>query len=673
MLRRNPFSHIPLLLPVLALTIGIICGELKGAFWIAAILAISAGTAALMRHHLVAVFFGAACLGCSESLVLISHGPDYSILNQTVTISGIVTDIKESDTSQSATIIVDKYGADSSSMHPCLKFPLRISVPGFSPSLSDYDRITFRATPHNVEPRRDLPDEIDYADFLLRKHIYMSATVPTDNILGLYPAQGLRAYITGLRSRITTIIYRSNLSTRAKEFVNTALMGNASDLSRDTRQAFSDSGLSHILALSGLHVGIIALVITLALYPLYITGAGKWRALIVITILWLYAAVTGLSPSVTRAVIMMSVFLVGRLLQRRTSSVNSLCFAALVILIADPGALFTIGFQLSFSAVLSILLFTEPLNPIPQRNRIPHNLFAMVTVSASAMLGTALISAYYFHSLPVYFLISNILVSILLPPLLAGSLLLILFSACGWDAIWLCGIIDGLYSCIDFIATWISGLPGATIDHIYFPAYILIPYALSLFLLKLWLNSRRRIYILAISASLLLGIATIFIQPPHQVVKSLYISRDTYRTDLIVHDGSERLLILTTAPNEILSVKEKADFRFHDFMHKRNISSIDIDTTSLKNDNVLVLSGKRIAVLLGKDSLRNKKHSDYALVCRGYRKSITEVVNQYSPDTILLSYDLHPNRLKRYTDECNRLNVPYLSLKERPWSMPLYD
>ena len=216
-------------------------------------------------------------------------------------------------------------------------------------------------------------------------------------------------------------------------FYIATITGDDSFLTDDSREEYSRSGLAHILALSGLHVAIIATVIAALLFPLHLMRQRKLRYIITIVILWIYAIVTGLSPSVTRAVVMTSMFLIALMIERRNSSLNALCFAALVILLFSPMSLYSIGFQLSFCAVASILIFANRMNPISPRHKIAYHFTSLITVSISAMIGTGLISAYYFHTFPVYFLLSNIIVLLILPFVLGGGILLTLLLAFGID------------------------------------------------------------------------------------------------------------------------------------------------------------------------------------------------------------------------------------------------
>ena len=186
----------------------------------------------------------------------------------------------------------------------------------------------------------------------------------------------------------------------------------------------------------------------IALYPLRLCRMRSAASASAIILLWSYAAVTGLSASVTRATVMASVLLMASMLQRRHSPANALCLAAMLIMAFDPTALFTISFQLSFAAVAGILLFARLLNPTAPRRRIAHRLAGIVSVSLSAMLATGAISAYYFHTFPIYFLPANVAVAPLLPLLISGGATAITIEACGGDPVMLNSVVDLLAQCV---------------------------------------------------------------------------------------------------------------------------------------------------------------------------------------------------------------------------------
>ena len=186
-------------------------------------------------------------------------------------------------------------------------------------------------------------------------------------------------------------------------------LGDKSYLSRQTRDLFNLSGGAHVLALSGLHLGIIYAVLTLLL-PL--GRRRKWLSqALILTAIWTYTLIVGMGASVVRAAAMLSVLSVGIVLSRGRASLNTLSLAAIVMLSADPMSLWDVGFQLSFMAVLGILLFYRFLfGLVPVRHRLTRALWGMTAVSLTAQVGTAPLVMYYFGRFACYFLLTNMIV-----------------------------------------------------------------------------------------------------------------------------------------------------------------------------------------------------------------------------------------------------------------------
>ena len=186
-------------------------------------------------------------------------------------------------------------------------------------------------------------------------------------------------------------------------------LGDKSYLSRQTRDLFNLSGGAHVLALSGLHLGIIYAVLTLLL-PL--GRRRKWLSqALILTAIWTYTLIVGMGASVVRAAAMLSVLSVGIVLSRGRASLNTLSLAAIVMLSADPMSLWDVGFQLSFMAVLGMLLFYRFLfGLVPIRHRLTRALWGMTAVSLTAQVGTAPLVMYYFGRFACYFLLTNTIV-----------------------------------------------------------------------------------------------------------------------------------------------------------------------------------------------------------------------------------------------------------------------
>ncbi len=673
---RTPLSLIPLLPVTLLFVLGIVTAHFLSSVWWTGIPLAIAGLLWIRRLHygtILAVAFAAGGINMSV------HSQDDLPTDPTVrTYRGMVTYCKESENSTILYLDLHSYGNIAGDSAVRVSSKAVVVLPSHDHTLRCGDEIAFRASWRKIMPRTDLPDELDPADGYMRHGLRYTSVVKPDDLISAQPSVRLKGRLLRLRDTISDLIFRSSLSGEAKEFINTALTGNSTTFPGDTREIFSKAGLAHILALSGLHVGIISLVAAILLWPLFVARYRKLHTLLTILLLWTYALVTGLSPSVTRAVIMATVFLTAFLLQRRYSTWNALCLAALVILLLDPESLFSIGFQLSFAAVTGILLFADSLNPVSRRHYVWHAAVGGLTISLAAMLGTAVMSAYYFHSLPVYFTLSNILVALLLPFLLGGSILLIIIETMGYDPRWLCDLISWVYDFMETIASFISGLPLSTIDNLYFPAWLMIPATFCILTLWLFIRYRRQTYYLATLALVTITAGLCFLIPKEDTGTALYIGRHTYRTDILIR-VDHKLYLATTAPhNEWESVTDESRFRYRDFMNRRQIDSITSmpfrfqDNLFARNGRLYTVGNRLLCVIHSDSMLRpSPARPDFVLVARGFTGSISKVSEVIPTDTILLGADLHPWRHERYAKECRRLGQPFISLREQPFSIVL--
>ena len=221
-------------------------------------------------------------------------------------------------------------------------------------------------------------------------------------------------------------------------------LGYKEDLSRDTRRAFQRSGAAHILAVSGLHTGLVAgMVMTLLTLggrykPLYHEQGKRIRNSLVLALsIWLYVALTGFTPSVVRSAIMVSTGALAYSCYRQPIGINTLLLSAILILLFRPSDLYSISFQLSFAAVAGILLFEPALRrlfPLPLRSsrfgfRVAEYIRGLLTVSVAAQVFTLPLTLYYFSQTSNLFFVTNLLVIPLAFLLMVSALLLL---TAGW-------------------------------------------------------------------------------------------------------------------------------------------------------------------------------------------------------------------------------------------------
>jgi competence protein ComEC len=188
------------------------------------------------------------------------------------------------------------------------------------------------------------------------------------------------------------------------------LLGIKDDLDDSVSDAYSTSGTLHVLAVSGLHVALIFAILGKILHGLYSVRFGSITALsIQIGATWFYAVLSGFSPSIIRAAVMLSLISIGKNMKRRPSSGNMLLASAFFILIADPDSLFDLGFQLSYLAVTGIIYLAEPIeNLILVKYRLLSLLWESASVTIAAQLFTTPLILYHFGRFPIYFLLANL-------------------------------------------------------------------------------------------------------------------------------------------------------------------------------------------------------------------------------------------------------------------------
>ena len=259
-------------------------------------------------------------------------------------------------------------------------------------------------------------------------------------------------------------------------------LGDKSALTSEVRKTYSATGASHVLALSGLHLGIIYMLLSGLAFGRRRFWLGQS---VIVTCIWAFAFLTGLSPSIVRSATMISIYAIFSVGGRGRSSLNLLAFTAIVILLFDPSALFDMGFQLSFMAVLSILLFMPLVERYwPVKSWIHRWLRGMVGVSVAAQLGVAPLIAYYFGHFSPYFLLTNFIVIPAVTIILYGALLVILIPQLG-------NLLSLLIQMLNKALGWIAQLPCSSIDGLHpsvFKVCMLYVLLLAIYLITLYLS-----------------------------------------------------------------------------------------------------------------------------------------------------------------------------------------
>lgn len=354
-------------------------------------------------------------------------------------------------------------------------FQCRISVEGkdvlayfpkdsLSASLKVADEVRFFTRIQSSHTAGDKLD-FDYATYLYHRGISGTAYIPASGWqkTGRVHSLTLKQKALLLRERMLDNYRKWGVGDGEMPVLAALTLGYKGDLDKETRNAYSVAGIAHVLALSGMHIGILWWMLN-GVLGFVLRGSFRWlRSMIVILLLWAFAYVVGLEASVVRAVVMCMLLELGKLAGSRPLSMNTLAIAAFFMLLYRPFYLFDVSFQLSFVAVASILVF-YPLffKCVNFKNRMARWTWGVISVSGAAQLGTAPLVMYYFSSFSVYFLLTNLVASLLVPLIIYICMCMVLLAPFPSVQVWTVALLNALVSALNLLAGWTSALPGAT-------------------------------------------------------------------------------------------------------------------------------------------------------------------------------------------------------------------
>lgn len=250
----------------------------------------------------------------------------------------------------------------------------------------------------------------------------------------------------------------AGMSKQNIELLSAVVLGEKGAVSPDMKRDFQVSGVAHILVVSGMHIGLIfgLIIWCLGFLPRKLIGtiAG-------LLLLWTYACFTGLAPSVCRATFMYSILFIFKVAGEQYHSISALAISAIVLTLINPLIVYDTGFQMSYTAVLSIALFMPAIPKFNNLPKLPRKLYSVVRVSIAAQILIAPLAMYNFHQFPTYFLLTNLCIVLLLPAVFGLGLFAIIpfiGKAVGW-------ILNGILSFISHVVSFVAALPYSAVTY----------------------------------------------------------------------------------------------------------------------------------------------------------------------------------------------------------------
>ncbi len=336
-------------------------------------------------------------------------------------------------------------------------------------SLKPGDKIVFTPDFSEIKNKGN-PEEFDLKKYLTYNLILSTDFLSSDEwqkIDSDLPI-GTKQKFLRFRDRLIGILKETGLNDDELAVASALTLGYKDKINESLKRSYSSSGAMHILAVSGLHVGIIYGIIVFLLSLFRLNNLKIVKFIIVVSSVWFYALLAGGSPSITRAALMISVFSLGESISKHSNSINSLLLAAFIILIIKPYTLFDLGFQFSFVAVLGILLFYPRIYELFSiKNKILDKIWSLTVVSIAAQLATFPLVLYYFNQFSNYFLITNYCLIPLATIAIWLTLAVFVFSVFGFGTITIGKILGFIVKSMNNAVVGIESLPFSVTKDIY--------------------------------------------------------------------------------------------------------------------------------------------------------------------------------------------------------------
>jgi len=473
---------------------------------------------------------------------------------------------------------------------------------------------------------------------MARKGILYRVYAEGENVVTVGHENTWRGLSNEIRDSFIEFIEKSKLDKETCYFLITILLGDRSYLDEDSRELFANGGIAHVLALSGMHVGIIVGIFMFILFPFNFIGKYKFRLFITIILLWGYAFITGFFPSIVRACVMLTFAFVAIMLERKGNALNSICLAGFVILLLSPLAIKDVGFQLSFLCVVSLILFMQPLNPIDKRYHPRlYAICGLILASVVSTFGSWTVVAYYFHQFPLMFLPVNVIVLPLIPFYIAGALLYLFLSFIGIDLQILASILDYSLHLIKELILVLSG--GDKYNLAISVDALTVGLWLAGFVgFAIFLNKKKSLWIASVSCCFFVaGIGWLFYSGVGPKEEGFIICNSFRNVEIRVRQGFD----------ETVLKNEASTLTLHEISGKR-ILVVDCDP---KED------------ISASACLK----PDYLVVTQRYHGKIKDINKIFSPEKIVLHNSIRRQREEELISEADSLGLPLHSIrKDRP-------
>ncbi|OCB75621.1 competence protein ComEC [Flavobacterium piscis] len=501
------------------------------------------------------------------------------------------------------------------------------------------------------------PNQFDYGKYLADKQIYAQIyTNKTEITINKNPKKDIWYYSGRLHSRIVRNLEKANFNNEEMNVALALILGQQQDISSEIIQDYQYSGATHILSVSGLHVGFIMLFINFILKPIPNTRKGSLIKLISILLsLGAFAIISGLSPSVLRSVVMFSFLAIGNHLRRSGSIYHTLLVSMLLILLCEPYFLFDVGFQLSYLALFFIVWLQPLLKQIwTPKHKIQTTIWNALTVSFAAQIGTLPLCLYYFHQFPGLFFVTNIvIIPILSFIMIAGIIVMILAIFMSPPAI-IIEIFEKSIYLLNKTIHIVASFEWFVIRDISFNFYYLLTFYIFIISAIVW-NKKPNYNQFAF-----LLITIVLLQ-----LSFIYTKKEIENTN--------ELIVYNTKKNTLLSERtgKKITLFTNDTLSKNSILNAYLVgnfgklSSTNKIKNVLYFNGKKISIIDSSGIYETRIQPDILILTQSPKINLDRILEDLHPKIIIADASNSYSIQKTWKYTCLKRNIPFHATSEK--------
>lgn len=505
-------------------------------------------------------------------------------------------------------------------------------------------------------PKAFNPYQFDYSNYVKKKNVFHQIYAAENQIKIIQTHSNFNYHIEQLRNKLSNSFDIHHFEPKTKAIIDALLLGQRVDLDKETVADYSNSGVIHILAISGLHISIIYFFIVFLLKPLKRIRFGKeLQLVIVLLLLWIFAFLTGLPASVTRAVTLFSFVSIGAYFNRPKAAFNAIAVSALLILLFKPNAIFDIGFQLSYAAVISIVLFQPFYKKLYfTKNKIGRYFIDIVLVSLAAQIGVLPLSLYYFNQLPLLFLLANlVIIPIATAVLIGGIIILILNFTIPTLAIFMGKILAFLINCMNQYIHWIAQFKGGIITNISFSGILTLLMYLIIISCIYWLYHTKMKNFKYVLSSILIFQLSYF---------GIKLSENKNTEALVLNAKSTTIAIKQN--NNILAFTDEPEVNSEVLNHyKRGTFSDSLRIFSLQN--ALSFNGKRILIIDSSAIYKTSLKPEIIILTKNPKVNLSRLIQEIKPKLIIADKNNYRNLTKLWEATCEQEKIPFHAVAEK--------